>query len=152
MELRRELRSEGNMLVFVSDRDEDKIAQETGAAAGESDGGQKASSAPAAAVVSGPVITREAVGNRVRLATVDNFQGEEADVVIVSTVRCNDACKKGFLASPNRINVLLSRARHGMIILGSARTLTGGRTGDRAGLMWASVLQKLRAEVGLSCL
>ncbi|KAF6823339.1 nf-x1 finger and helicase domain-containing protein [Colletotrichum plurivorum] len=50
----------------------------------------------------------------VRAATVDNFQGEEATVVIVSLVRSNSERRCGFLSTSNRINVLLSRARHGI--------------------------------------
>lgn len=42
-----------------------------------------------------------------RVATVDNFQGEEADVVVVSLVRSNKEKKCGFLKTSNRINVLL---------------------------------------------
>jgi len=60
--------------------------------------------------------------NSIRIATVDNFQGEEAKVVVISLVRCNDQNKCGFLRTPNRINVLLSRAKHGMYIIGNART------------------------------
>ena len=51
-----------------------------------------------------------------RLATVDNFQGEEAKVIVVSLVRSNDERRCGFLKTSNRINVLLSRARHGMYV------------------------------------
>jgi hypothetical protein len=58
----------------------------------------------------------------IRLATVDNFQGEEAKVVIVSLVRSNRKNNPGFLKTPNRINVLLSRAQHGMYILGNMNT------------------------------
>ncbi|KAH8811111.1 hypothetical protein F5884DRAFT_876247 [Xylogone sp. PMI_703] len=57
-----------------------------------------------------------------RIATVDNFQGEEAKVVVVSLVRSNDENNCGFLKTSNRINVLLSRARHGMYIIGNSRT------------------------------
>lgn len=55
-------------------------------------------------------------------ATVDEFQGSEADIVIVSLVRNNGlAAHKsiGFLKEANRLNVLLSRARHKLIIVGS---------------------------------
>ncbi|KAF3010225.1 hypothetical protein E8E15_002637, partial [Penicillium rubens] len=45
-----------------------------------------------------------------RLATVDNFQGEEAKVIVVSLVRSNKKRKVSFLRTENRINVLLSRA------------------------------------------
>lgn len=60
--------------------------------------------------------------NALRIATVDNFQGEEAKVIIVSLVRSNDERKCGFLKTSNRINVLLSRARHGMYVIGNANT------------------------------
>jgi hypothetical protein len=45
----------------------------------------------------------------VRLATVDNFQGEESTIVVLSLVRCNRAGIIGFLASNNRCNVALTR-------------------------------------------
>jgi hypothetical protein len=61
------------------------------------------------------------VGKRMG-ATVDDFQGSEADVVIVSLVRNNPHPRwrsVGFLSAANRMNVLLSRARHKLIIVGS---------------------------------
>ncbi|RYC57088.1 hypothetical protein CHU98_g9120 [Xylaria longipes] len=58
----------------------------------------------------------------IRLATVDNFQGEEAKVVVISLVRSNSEQRCGFLSTPNRINVLLSRAKHGMYLIGNADT------------------------------
>nr|VFJ42447.1 MAG: Superfamily I DNA and/or RNA helicase [Candidatus Kentron sp. DK]VFJ48108.1 MAG: Superfamily I DNA and/or RNA helicase [Candidatus Kentron sp. DK] len=55
--------------------------------------------------------------------TVDAFQGREAEIVIVSMVRCNEAStqreKLGFLTKGERINVLFSRARYSLIIVGS---------------------------------
>ena len=55
-------------------------------------------------------------------ATVDEFQGSEADVVVVSLVR-NNALQPwksiGFLKEATRMNVLLSRARHKLVIVGS---------------------------------
>jgi len=55
--------------------------------------------------------------------TVDSFQGSEADLVIVSLVRNNQhgtiATALGFLADPRRMNVLLSRARWKLVIVGS---------------------------------
>jgi hypothetical protein len=59
----------------------------------------------------------------VRLATVDSFQGEEAEVVIISTVRNNPEGRTGFLKTDNRVNVMLSRAKHGMYIFGSSKTI-----------------------------
>ncbi|KAI2609251.1 hypothetical protein GGR54DRAFT_382142 [Hypoxylon sp. NC1633] len=72
----------------------------------------------------------------IRLATVDNFQGEEAKVVVISLVRSNEANKCGFLSTSNRINVLLSRAQHGMFLIGNANTY-------RPVEMWAKVLEIL---------
>jgi hypothetical protein len=74
--------------------------------------------------------------NALRIATVDNFQGEEAKVVVISLVRSNDQQKCGFLKTSNRINVLLSRARHGMYIIGNSDT-------SRPVPMWAEVLSIL---------
>jgi hypothetical protein len=54
--------------------------------------------------------------------TVDEFQGSEADIVVASLVRNNGlppAESLGFLRQPNRPNVLLSRARQKLIIIGS---------------------------------
>jgi hypothetical protein len=59
-------------------------------------------------------------------ATVDEFQGSEADAVLVSLVRNNDekiGRGVGFLADRRRFNVLLSRARHRLIVVGSWRFL-----------------------------
>lgn len=60
--------------------------------------------------------------NAVRIASVDNFQGEEAKVIVILLVRSNDERKCGFLKTSNHINVLLSRARHGMYIIGNTNT------------------------------
>jgi hypothetical protein len=55
-------------------------------------------------------------------ATVDEFQGSEADIVIVSLVRNNALVpwkSIGFLKEANRMNVLLSRAKHKLVVVGS---------------------------------
>jgi hypothetical protein len=62
---------------------------------------------------------------KIRIATVDNFQGEESDVVIISLVRSDPVGGRiGFLSSEQRINVLFSRAREGMYIVGNLESLT----------------------------
>jgi hypothetical protein len=65
------------------------------------------------------------------IATIDNFQGEESDIVIASLVRCNPSHHIGFLREEERVNVLFSRARFGLIVIGSADTLrnASNRTG-----------------------
>ncbi len=48
----------------------------------------------------------------VRVTVVDNFQGEENDIILLSLVRSNDENKIGFLRTDNRICVALSRAKY----------------------------------------
>ncbi|KAJ7257770.1 AAA domain-containing protein, partial [Mycena rebaudengoi] len=55
--------------------------------------------------------------------TVDSFQGNDADYVLVSVVRTTEP---GFLRSLNRMNVMLTRARKGMVIVKSAPFLHSG--------------------------
>ncbi len=59
---------------------------------------------------------------RIRVETADAVQGSEADIVIVATTRSNNRGKLGFLGQAHwkRINVALSRARFGLIIVGDA--------------------------------
>ncbi len=83
-------------------------------------------------------------GRAVRVATIDNYQGEEADVVVASLVRSNAAGSVGFLREPERINVLLSRARQGLLLLGNAHTLRNAKSGE-ARRHWGVVLDKLQA-------
>lgn len=56
--------------------------------------------------------------------TVDGFQGQERDVIIISLVRANDEGDIGFLHDLRRMNVAITRARMKLIILGDASTLT----------------------------
>lgn len=59
----------------------------------------------------------------VSVRTVDGFQGQERDVIVFSAVRCNEHGFVGFLDDEKRMNVLLTRARRGMIVIGNKRTL-----------------------------
>ena len=56
--------------------------------------------------------------------TVDGFQGQERDVIIISLVRSNDEGQIGFLRDLRRMNVAITRARMKLIILGDTDTLT----------------------------
>ena len=56
--------------------------------------------------------------------TVDGFQGQERDVILISLVRANEAGKIGFLSDLRRMNVAITRARMKLIILGDASTLS----------------------------
>ena len=73
----------------------------------------------------GPGLKTEVdLSSMLRVATIDNFQGEEARVVILTTVRSNFEDKVGFLRTPNRINVGCSRARDGFYIIGNASLMS----------------------------
>ena len=56
--------------------------------------------------------------------TVDGFQGQERDVIVISMVRSNDDGQIGFLRDLRRMNVAITRARMKLIILGDVPTLT----------------------------
>ena len=60
----------------------------------------------------------------VSVNTVDGFQGQERDVVVISLVRSNDNGEIGFLRDLRRMNVAITRARMKLIILGCAATMT----------------------------
>jgi helicase required for RNAi-mediated heterochromatin assembly 1 len=59
----------------------------------------------------------------IKVVTVDGYQGEENDIVILSLVRSNRQHKIGFLSSENRACVALSRAKRGFYIFGNAELL-----------------------------
>ncbi|KAL3635028.1 hypothetical protein CASFOL_022082 [Castilleja foliolosa] len=70
----------------------------------------------------------------VNVKSVDGFQGGEEDVIIISTVRSNKRGSIGFLASLQRTNVVLTRARHCLWILGNERTLS------RSDSVWKAIV------------
>ncbi|XP_072151284.1 LOW QUALITY PROTEIN: uncharacterized protein [Setaria viridis] len=73
-------------------------------------------------------------GFHVRVKSIDGFQGEEDDIIILSTVRSNRRGAVGFLADYQRTNVALTRARHCLWILGNANTLC------KSGTVWTDLL------------
>lgn len=60
----------------------------------------------------------------ISINTVDGFQGQERDVMMISLVRANENGEIGFLRDLRRMNVAMTRARMKLIILGDASTLT----------------------------
>jgi hypothetical protein len=82
-----------------------------------------------------------------RISSVDNFQGEEAKIIVISLVRSNGDCRIGFLKEPERVNVLLSRARDGLILIGNDHCLVNST--DRVGKrIWTQALDVI-ARVGV---
>ncbi|KAG0050771.1 hypothetical protein BGZ83_004460 [Gryganskiella cystojenkinii] len=73
----------------------------------------------------------------IRVSTVDGFQGEENEIIILSLVRSNINNNIGFLRTSNRVCVSLSRAKKGFYILGNAKLLM-----DQSKL-WKTIIQSL---------
>ena len=61
----------------------------------------------------------------IKVVNVDNYQGEENEVILLSLVRSNDFGQIGFLKTSNRVCVALSRAKHGLYIFGNSKCLVG---------------------------
>lgn len=59
----------------------------------------------------------------VKISTVDSFQGQEADVIIISMVRSNDKGEIGFLNDTRRMNVAMTRAKHKLVMVGDSATI-----------------------------
>ena len=66
---------------------------------------------------------RELLPNGLRISTVDSFQGQEMDNIIISLVRSNDDGEIGFLKDYRRMNVALTRAKESLYVIGDSATL-----------------------------
>lgn len=125
----------GKVEVIIDERDQDQLAKTMGD-----------DEPPVSDLLPNTVARTVSLNSQIYLRTVDNFQGEEAKIVILSLVRNAGSADVldpktnatiGFLRSPNRSNVALSRAQHGMYILGNAEQLAEGSD------MWRSVVNDL---------
>ena len=76
----------------------------------------------------------------VRVCVVDNYQGEESDIIILSLVRSNDEGKIGFLKTSNRVCVMLSRARMGLFCIGNFKQLAAQSE------LWKAITDEMRTK------
>lgn len=125
----------GQVEVIIDERDQDQLVKTMGD-----------DEAAVPDLLPNAVARTVSLNSQIYLRTVDNFQGEEAKIIILSLVRNAGSADVldpktnatiGFLRSPNRSNVALSRAQHGMYILGNAEQLAA------ASDMWRSVVNDL---------
>lgn len=72
-----------------------------------------------------------------RITVVDNYQGEENKIILLSLVRSNATNNIGYLAFKNRICVALSRAKHGLYIIGNMSNLS------KSSAIWRDILAEL---------
>ncbi|KAF2813185.1 P-loop containing nucleoside triphosphate hydrolase protein [Mytilinidion resinicola] len=77
----------------------------------------------------------------IKISTIDNYQGEESDIVISTLTRSNASGEIGFMSSPQRVNVLLSRARNALIMIGNSNTFMRSRKGKD---VWEPLLNHLK--------
>ncbi|CZS92503.1 uncharacterized protein RAG0_03111 [Rhynchosporium agropyri] len=141
--LRTKMRSD--FVIVLSDRDEETLAR---------DGFDEDTAATEEAQINAgnrrKPLEKKKLSDLLRIATVDNFQGEESKIIIISLVRSNKEKRVGFLRTTNRINVLLSRAQHGMYLIGNTDTYSNIP-------MWSQVIRMLEATdsvgkaLGLCC-
>lgn len=83
------------------------------------------------------------VGCRDAHHVTDNYQGEESEIVLVSLTRSNSTRDIGFMFAPERLNVLLSRARDALIMIGNGETFS---TAKKGGELWTRLLTMLRKD------
>eukprot|EP01025_Chloroclados_australasicus_P031642 TRINITY_DN3197_c1_g1_i1.p1 TRINITY_DN3197_c1_g1~~TRINITY_DN3197_c1_g1_i1.p1 ORF type:complete len:1086 (-),score=127.84 TRINITY_DN3197_c1_g1_i1:961-3822(-) len=82
---------------------------------------------------------RQSLYTSIEISSVDAFQGREKDFIILSCVRSNEHQGIGFLSDPRRLNVALTRARYGAIVLGNAKVLSQQS-------LWNALLQHFKTQ------
>lgn len=68
-------------------------------------------------------LAKEQLSNKIRISTIDSFQGQEKEVVILSLVRSNSEAAIGFLKDYRRMNVALTRAKEQLFVIGDSSTI-----------------------------
>lgn len=68
-------------------------------------------------------LAKELLPGQLRISTIDSFQGQERETIIISLVRSNDEGQIGFLNDYRRMNVAMTRAKENLIVIGDSATL-----------------------------
>jgi len=87
------------------------------------------------------VATLQKLSTEVEVKTVDGFQGRERDLVIFSAVRSNRKGSIGFLRDWRRLNVSLTRAKSGLLVVGDKDTLSDGDKHWASFLTWCDAVE-----------
>jgi regulator of nonsense transcripts 1 len=85
----------------------------------------------------------ESAKDELEIRSVDGFQGREKEVIVLCTVRNNRQNQLGFVADPRRLNVAITRAKRGLIVLGHRDTLST----DQLWQKWLQFVDKYECEV-----
>lgn len=68
-------------------------------------------------------VAKDLLPTSLRISTIDSFQGQENEIIIVSLVRSNDEQEIGFLKDYRRMNVAMTRAKEQLIVIGDSATI-----------------------------
>ena len=79
----------------------------------------------------------------IEVSSIDAFQGKEKDFVIINTVRSNPNGEIGFLKDVKRLNVSISRAKYGLIIIGNADCLYNAKIEDKYSI-WRKYIEYIK--------
>ena len=88
-------------------------------------------------------ILRTVLPSAITVSSIDGFQGREADIIVFVTVRCNVRGEIGFLQDLRRLNVVMTRAKTGCVVIGDRATLTGGAEEEESVKVWRRLLTRL---------
>ena len=66
---------------------------------------------------------RNSLDKQLRISTIDSFQGQEKEIILLSLVRSNDEGEIGFLRDYRRMNVAITRAKEKLIVIGDSATI-----------------------------
>jgi superfamily I DNA and/or RNA helicase len=66
---------------------------------------------------------KDVLSNQIRISTIDSFQGQEKEIIILSLVRSNDEGDIGFLKDYRRMNVAITRAKEQLFVIGDSATI-----------------------------